>query len=59
MPCAKPAHGQQEEIIGLEYFRGNGELWLPKILARPFQKQIPNELSVDDAKEKLAAFAIK
>ena len=56
--CAEPAHGQLEMTIGLKYFRGDGELWLPKMLAQPFRRQISNELP-DDAKDELATVAIK
>lgn len=57
--CAEPAYGQQEMRIGLEYFRDNEELWLPKMLTQPFRKQIPNDMFVDNAKEELTTVAIK
>ena len=40
--CAKPLKGQQGFRIGLRYFRGNEELWLPAMLTQPFR--VPEQL---------------
>lgn len=57
--CAEPAHGQQEMKIGLEYFRGDEELWLPKLLTQPFRKQTSNQVSVEDTKDEIVTVATK
>lgn len=37
--CSESGHTQNDMVIGLEYFRGDKELWLPKILLQPFRKK--------------------
>jgi len=57
--CAEPVRGQQGMTIGLEYFRSDVELWLPKILAQPFRRQALNNPTTVGVNEEPTTTAIK